>query len=47
MNIEIQKETLKQYNQDLEEAVRERTKELAQLSLIDPMTGLYNQTKLC
>lgn len=41
--LEYQAQTLAQYNQDLEEAVRERTKELAQLSLIDPMTGLFNR----
>lgn len=41
--LEIQAETLKQYNHDLEEAVAERTKELEALSLVDPMTGLYNR----
>ena len=41
--LEYQAQTLAQYNQDLEEAVAERTKELANLSLIDPMTGLFNR----
>lgn len=41
--LEYQAQALAQYNQDLEEAVRERTKELAQLSVIDPMTGLFNR----
>lgn len=41
--LEYQAETLAQYNHDLEEAVAERTQELAKLSLIDPMTGLFNR----
>ncbi len=43
VELEYQAQTLEQYNQDLEDAVQERTKELAQLSLIDPMTGLFNR----
>lgn len=41
--LEYQAQTLEQFNHDLEETVAERTKELAQLSLIDPMTGLFNR----
>ena len=43
VELEYQTETLARYNEDLEAAVAERTKELALLSVVDPMTGLYNR----
>lgn len=43
VQLEEQSAELEGYANDLEELVRARTKDLEQLSLTDPMTGLYNR----
>lgn len=43
VELEQQTQALSQYNADLEAAVKERTQALEQLSIIDPLTGLFNR----